>query len=27
MLNVINIDLSGFSKGIAALDTACAAPR
>ena len=27
MLNVINVDLSGFSKGIAALDTACAAPR
>jgi hypothetical protein len=27
MLNVINVDLSGFSKGIVALDTACAAPR
>jgi hypothetical protein len=27
MLNVINVDLSGFSTGIAALDTACAAPR
>jgi hypothetical protein len=27
MLNVINVDLPGFSKGIAALETACAAPR
>jgi hypothetical protein len=27
MLNVINVDLSGFSTEIAALDTACAAPR
>jgi len=27
MLNVINVDLAGFSKGIAALDTVCAAPR
>ena len=27
MLNAINVDLSGFSKGIGALDTACAAPR
>jgi hypothetical protein len=27
MLNVINVDLSGFSQGLAALEIACAAPR
>jgi hypothetical protein len=27
MLNVVTIDLSGFSAGFAALQTACAAPR
>jgi len=27
MLNVINVDLSGFSRELAALEIACAAPR